>query len=297
MGDAQVNQFVRIKVSYTDGNGTLETVNSLPTSKVAYFNHVPTGSVTVTGTVREDQTLNTVNILEDVDGLGTFNYQWQQSTDGTTWTNINGATNSTLTLGDAQVAKQIRVQVSYTDGHGTLETVNSSATTKVTNINDTPTGSVTITGTVTEDQTLTATNTLADADGLGTLKYQWQQSSNGTAWTNISDATNTSLTLGDPLVGKYVRVQVSYTDGHGTPETVNSSATTKVANINDAPTGSVTLNGTATEDQTLTATNTLADADGLGTLKYKWQQTTDGTKWDDISGATNTSLTLGDGQV
>ncbi len=297
LGDAQVNQFVRIKVSYTDGNGTLETVNSLPTSKVAYFNHVPTGSVTVTGTVREDQTLNTVNILEDVDGLGTFNYQWQQSTDGTTWTNINGATNSTLTLGDAQVAKQIRVQVSYTDGHGTLETVNSSATTKVTNINDTPTGSVTITGTVTEDQTLTATNTLADADGLGTLKYQWQQSSNGTAWTNISDATNTSLTLGDPLVGKYVRVQVSYTDGHGTPETVNSSATTKVANINDAPTGSVTLNGTVTEDQTLTATNTLADADGLGTLKYKWQQTTDGTKWDDISGATNTSLTLGDGQV
>ncbi|WP_287627159.1 MULTISPECIES: Ig-like domain-containing protein [unclassified Microcystis] len=297
LGDAQVNQFVRVKVSYTDGNGTLETVNSLPTSKVAYFNHAPTGSVTITGTVREDQTLNTVNILEDVDGLGTFNYQWQQSTDGTNWSNINGATNTSLILGDAQVAKQIRVQVSYTDGHGTLETVNSNATTAVTNINDAPTGSVTIIGTATEDQTLTANNTLADADGLGTFNYQWQQSTNGTTWTNISSATNTSLTLGDALVGKYVRLQASYTDGNGTLETVNSSSTAKIANINDTPTGSVTLTGTVTEDQTLTATNTLADIDGLGTLKYQWQQTTDGTTWTNISGATNTSLTLGDAQV
>ncbi|MFM6652852.1 MAG: Ig-like domain-containing protein [Microcystis panniformis] len=278
MGDAQVNQFVRIKVSYTDGNGTLETVNSLPTSKVAYFNHVPTGSVTVTGTVREDQTLNTVNILEDVDGLGTFNYQWQQSTDGTTWTNINGATNSTLTLGDAQVAKQIRVQVSYTDGHGTLETVNSSATTKVTNINDTPTGSVTITGTVTEDQTLTATNTLADADGLGTLSYQWQQTTDGKTWTNINGATNSSLLLTDAFAGNKVRVGVSYTDGNGTSEKVYSSTTNAIYN----PLIQVTQ----------------STDDGLGTTAgtLSWAIKTANTRkgFDIISLQTNVRLNFGD---
>ncbi|MFM6406146.1 MAG: hypothetical protein ACKPGT_16370, partial [Microcystis sp.] len=36
---------------------------------------------------------------------------------------------------------------------------------------------------------------------------------------------------------------------------------------------------TATENQTLTASNNLADADGIETLNYQWQQSTDGTNW------------------
>jgi len=55
----------------------------------------------------------------------------------------------------------------------------------------------------------------------------------------------------------------SYTDNQGTPETVTSSATAAVANINDAPTGSVNLSGTAEQYQTLSADNTLADIDGI----------------------------------
>ncbi|MFM6409922.1 MAG: hypothetical protein ACKPGT_36795, partial [Microcystis sp.] len=297
LSDAQVNQQVRVKVSYTDGKGNLETVYSSSTSAVTNINDAVTGSVTITGTAAEKQTLTATNTLADDDGLGTLNYQWQQSTDGTNWTQINGATNSTLTLSDAQIGQFIRVRVSYTDGHGTLETVNSSATSAVTNVNDAPTGSVTITGTATEKQTLTATNTLADADGLGTLNHQWQQSTNGVTWSNISGATNTNLILSGSQVGKKVRVRVSYTDGYGTPETVYSSATNTVTNVNDAPTGNVTISGTVTEDQTLTATNTLADADGLGTLNYQWQQSFNGANWTNINGATNSSLTLSDAQV
>ncbi|MFM6064948.1 MAG: hypothetical protein ACKPAE_21800, partial [Microcystis panniformis] len=75
--------------------------------------------------------------------------------------------------------------------------------------NTSPSGNLTITGTVTENQTLTATNNLVDADGLGTLNYQWQQSTDGINWTNISGATNTTLSLGDNQVGKFIRVQVS----------------------------------------------------------------------------------------
>ena len=36
------------------------------------------------------------------------------------------------------------------------------------------------------------------------------------------------------------------------------------------PTGSVTISGTARQGETLTASNTLADADGLGTITYTW---------------------------
>ncbi|MFM6400501.1 MAG: hypothetical protein ACKPFF_27820, partial [Planktothrix sp.] len=104
-------------------------------------NDLPTGNVNITGTAKQNQTLTATNTLADVDGLGTLNYQWQESADnGVTWTDISAATNNTLTLSQAQVGKTVQVKVSYTDGLGTQETVNSTSTNTVTNINDLPTG-------------------------------------------------------------------------------------------------------------------------------------------------------------
>ncbi|WP_222425314.1 hypothetical protein, partial [Planktothrix tepida] len=197
------------------------------------------------------------------------------------------------------MGKKVQVKVSYTDLLGTAETVNSSPTAVVTNVNDLPTGNVSITGTATQNQILTATNTLADVDGLGTFNYQWQESSdNGVTWTDISGATNNTFALSQTQVGKKVQVKVSYTDLLGTAETVNSSPTAVVTNVNDLPTGNVTITGTATQNQILTATNTLADADGLGTLNYQWQESSDnGVTWTNISGATNNTFTLSQAQV
>ena len=108
-------------------------------------------------------------------------------------------------------------------------------------------------------------------DGLGTLHYQWQRDS-GTGFVNVG-LDQATYTLGDADVGGTVRVVVSYTDGHGTAETVDQRGDRGGANVNDAPTGAVAVTGTATEDQVLTAdTSTLADADGLGTLHYQWQR-------------------------
>ena len=140
----------------------------------------------------------------------------------------------------------------------------SAATAAVTNVNDAPTGSVTISGTLAEDQTLTALNTLADADGLGPVTYHWLRGGVDTG------ATGSSYALDDSDVGAQISVIASYTDGHGTAEAVTSVATAVVANVNDAPTGSVTISGTPAEDQTLTASSTLADADGLGPVTYHW---------------------------
>ena len=55
-----------------------------------------------------------------------------------------------------------------------------------------PTGNVTITGTTTQGQPLTAANTLTDADGLGTISYQWMAGG-----VNIANATNSTLVLAD----------------------------------------------------------------------------------------------------
>jgi Domain of unknown function (DUF4347)/Domain of unknown function (DUF4082) len=93
------------------------------------------GTVNVSGTGTQNQTL-TANVA-DVDGLSgvTINYQWQQLNSGT-WSNISGATAQTLTLQQAQVGKQVRVNATYTDALGSGENIFSPATAAIANVND-----------------------------------------------------------------------------------------------------------------------------------------------------------------
>jgi hypothetical protein len=113
-----------------------------------------------------------------------------------------------------------------------------------TTYNNAPTGKVTISGALAQNQPLTAANTLADLDGLGTIGYQWQVPANGSTWISISGATASTFTLTEAQVGKLVRVQASYIDGHGTAESVVSSATTAVTDhIIQGTDGADTLRG------------------------------------------------------
>ncbi|MBK8335419.1 MAG: cadherin domain-containing protein [Sterolibacteriaceae bacterium] len=222
-----VGATLRVIASYTDGQGTAESVASAATAAVANANDAPVGLPTIGGTPAEDQTLSAdVSGISDGDGLGTMSYQWTR--DGSA---IGGATASTYTLGDADVGANLRVVVSYTDGGGTLETLTSAPVGPVANVNDAPTGSVTIDDTTpTQGQTLTASNTLADADGLGTISYQWQR-----AGVDIAGATGATYTTTQTDVGATLRVIASYTDGQGTPESVASADTSAVTNVNDPP--------------------------------------------------------------
>ena len=253
------------RVVSTDSQYDGYAISSLTVAIADPTNVLPTGVPTISGTPTEDQTLTaSATGVTDPNGLGTPKYTWQRSTDSITWTDIDQATNATYAPGDADVAKKVRVVMRYTDDAGTQETVYSAAST-IANLNDLPTGTVTITGTATQGQTLTAANTLADIDGLGTVSYQW--SAGGTA---ITGASNAAYVLTQSEVGKTITVAASYTDGYGAAESKASSATTAVANTNDSPTGSVTISGTPTQGQTLTASNSLADLDGMGTVSYQW---------------------------
>ena len=145
-------------------------------------------------------------------------------------------------------------------------------------LNDLPTGALTIEGAASQSRLLKAVSSLADADGLGTLTYQW--SANGAA---IAGANSAQYLLGAGDVGKAFTVTATYTDLQGTLESVTTSATPKVLGINAAPVGTVVIAGAATQGQVLNATNSITDANGLGTISTRWQISSDGlTGWADV---------------
>ena len=282
---AEVGKSITVKFSYVDLQGTSESVRSAATGKVANVNDLPTGTVIITGTPTQGETLSATNNLVDRDGPPALaiSYQWQADGVG-----IAGAVDSYYELTQADVGKRMTVIASYTDAFTRLESVSSTATATIANINDVPTGSISISGNAAQGQTLTAiTSTLADADGPGSFSYQWQAGG-----VDIIDAKNSSYTLTNSEAGKAINVMVSYTDGFGHPESVLSNQTRLVSNTNDAPTGSVTLAGIPAQNATLTASNTLADADGPGPITWQWQA--DG---ETLDGATEATFQLTQDEV
>jgi hypothetical protein len=70
-----------------------------------------------------------------------------------------------------------------------------------------------------------STASLADADGMGDLAFQWQRSTGG-AFVDIDGATARKLGLTDSLRGKKVRVVVTFTDNGGHHERLVSRVLT-----------------------------------------------------------------------
>jgi hypothetical protein len=186
-------------------------------------NNKSKGTVTIIGdTAKIGTTLLIGGVsIEDKDGLGDLHYQWLS--DGQP---IEQETGNRYKLTKNDIGKILNVKVSYIDGAENAESVKSSNTKKVAApVNNKPTGTIAITGDATKVGTeLSMTNTIKDKDGLGEFNYQWLR--DGKA---IDSATSDKYTLSQEDKGKSVNVQVSYTDGAGTAESVKSSNTKKVA--------------------------------------------------------------------
>ena len=210
-------------------------------------NTAPTGLPAISGTWRVGETLTaSADEIADADGLenATFAHQWV-SNDGTSDTDIEGATDSTYELVAADEGKNIKVRVTFTDDGGTEETLVSEATDAV---NTAPTGLPAISGTAQVGETLTASaDEIADADGLenATFAYQWL-SNNGETDTDIEGATDSTYTLAAADAGRTIKVRVTFTDDGGTEESLVSEPTDPVA---DPPSGLSVADAEATEEE------------------------------------------------
>ena len=132
-GDDEVGLLIRVKATYIDADGVIETVFSAPTDAVVNVNDLPTGAPIISDATPTEGlalSVSTASII-DLDGIDpvdvVFTFQWQVLI-GTTWTNIVGETNGLFVPQQAQVGSQLRVAVTYTDDQGTTETVFSAAT-------------------------------------------------------------------------------------------------------------------------------------------------------------------------
>ena len=255
-----------------------------------------TGRPAITGAVRVGETLYAdVTGISDADGLTSvsYGYQWIRN-DGSADSDITGATGSTYELSDADQGKTVKVRVTFTDDGGHEESLTSVATATVAARSNSPaTGAPSISGTVRVGERLTTnTSDIADPDGLSnaSFSYQWIRN-DGSADTDIQDATGSTYTLTSDDEGKAVKVRVSFTDDGGNDETLASDATGSVAAApNRAATGTPTITGTVQVDETLTAdTSGIADEDGLDNATFSYQWVAGGT---DIDGATGSSYTL-----
>ena len=97
----------------------------LTVEQVSITNTPATGAPTISGTIRVGETLRTdTSDIEDANGLAnaTFSYRWVSS-DGTTDTDIENATDSTYKLVAADQGKSIKVIVTFADDAGNEETL------------------------------------------------------------------------------------------------------------------------------------------------------------------------------
>jgi len=185
-----------------------------------YVNHKPVGTPAISGTAVEGETLLAVtSTIADSDGLGAFSYQWRRGDD-----DISGATSSSYALTVDDVGYAISVRISYVDGRGRAESLQSGRSDKVKMPNADPSGQPVIEGTAAIGETLRVnTESITDDDGVGEFSYQWMRDG-----TVISGADSATYLVSPDDGDSVLSVLVSYTDQLGAVESVTSDNTSSI---------------------------------------------------------------------
>lgn len=241
------------------------------------INQIGTASIGSPQTICSGETPQSLTITNNPTSNGTLSYQWQYSTNGTTWVAIPGATSNSLSpvqMGSLTASRYYRLILT-----NTLNSVSCSSTSNSILITINSVASGTIAGTQTVcfgGDPATFTSSVAGS-GSGTLTYQWQSSIDGTTWSNISLANALTYNAPAPLnATTYYRRQVTSTLS-GVPCTATSNVLTVFVNtISSGLIGSDQTVCVGGDPATLTFTSPPI---GAGTLSYQWQSSLNGTTW------------------
>ena len=256
-----------------------------------------TGTVTVTGTAREGETLtaNTSDIADEDGGLDTraYVYQWVRTPAGGSDEDISGATSKTYVPVFADAGATLKVKVTVTDGEGHEATFTSAATSAVAAL---PEVTVASDGDVTEGSAAAFTLTRTGGSSAPWLIVNIKRSVSGdfgvvkfktTSFPAGAATTRTRLHVADDEADEaHGAVTLTVLPGNGYRVGTPSAATAKIFDAtNVAPTGAPTIDDTSpVVGEMLTADPSgIADADGLTSRTFTWQ-------WVRVSGGTETPI-------
>ena len=259
------------------------TASSLSTAMVPALNIQNTAAPVVSGAWTQGTTISTTTGTWSA--TGTFTYQWQSSSDGSTWADISGATSSTYALTSSEASKFVRVQVVNTTSSG-AGIAYSAPRSKV----GTPFNTVlpAITGTLKIGSTQTvSTGTWSNTPT--SYSYQWQKSSDGISWISLSGETANTYVPTFDVANLQVRVNVS---GINAVDTATVSSAVISGFVPPQASAVPAITGTRTVGQTLTSSSGTWPNTSSGYL-YQWQRSSDeGVTWTSISGATSSTYVL-----
>jgi gliding motility-associated-like protein len=210
-------------------------------------------------------------------------YQWQTDNGtGSTWSNITGAMNASLSLPAITASMNgYRYQVKVTGVCGSAVT----STPAILTVNILPV----ITGNPAAQSVCAGSNASFAVTATGTgLQYQWQtDNGTGSTWNNVLGAMNASLVfpaVNNTMNGYRYRTIVTGTCG--------SSLVSQPAllTVNAAPV--ITVQPVSASSCVASPASFSVTATGTG-LTYQWQTDNgSGTNWVPVTSATNTSFTI-----
>ena len=240
--DSEVGRYLRVQISYVDGQGNPEMLISPMSEAVMNVNDKPMGMPIINGDAKEDSQLSAdLSRISDEDGLGEISIIWQRSTERQNWENFPDQFGAILQLKQSDVGFNYRSVVSYIDGFGTRETLVSEPSGVIVNVDNPLEGEVTIRGQAVEGAELIAnTSSLTDYDGISSLALFWEASSDGRTWEPLSSSGEARrLNLPQALVGNLIRARANVVDNFGVETVVYSTATEAIRNINNKPDGNI----------------------------------------------------------
>lgn len=231
-----------------------------------------------------NQTVNagqTATFTAAANGFPSPTVQWQVSTNGgSTFSNIAGATSTTLTFAAASSQDGNQYRAVFTNS------VSSATTTAATLTVNTAPAVTTNPSNQTVNAGQTATFTAA-ATGKPTPTVQWQVSTNGgSTFANVSGATSATLSFTATAGQDGSQYRAVFTNSVGSATSTAATLTVNVAPlVTTNPTNQIVNAG-----QTATFT---AAASGKPTPTVQWQVSTNsGANFTDIAGATSTTLSF-----
>ncbi len=295
-----VEHSLRVLVSATETGGTVTETSPATPAIAAEGDPTIEESPAISGTGLVGYALTASTGAWSGEAPISYAHQWERCNEaGASCSSISGATASSYTLTESDVAHTLRVLVTATDGAGS--TIGASAPTAAispTTLVDISAPS--ISGPRELGRELNADPGIWTGAGAIGFSYQWKRcNEHGESCGSISGATEPAYTPTGSDVGDTIEVLVTATGTSGT-ESVASAPTPVIVSEPIAPINVIVpaIEGNLTAGDTLTAEpGTWLGSEPI-TYAYQWQKCNEeGEECANISGATADTYTLLEGDI